>query len=237
MATTLAGPRRPPSKDERYRDLVRDRKACSNCRLPMRNPAQDPILASFDSEHLGPFTRWHHDLNAKVMVVGQDWGCSKNYLRQGGKDVASVTNKNLRHLLRSVSPLLDPGIPPGDGGPGQDDSGLFFSNAVLCIKDGEDTSYVPAACRRNCRQFLRRTIDLVEPHVVVTLGGSAYEAVLTAYGLKPPASLTEALSTPGVPINARSCAVPVWHCGGTGTANRALVRQVVDWARVAARLP
>jgi hypothetical protein len=61
-------------RDEAYAQLVRERKECTLCReLGLHNPAV-PKLERFDSDEIGPWTRWLGDRNARLMIVGQDWG-------------------------------------------------------------------------------------------------------------------------------------------------------------------
>jgi len=98
-------------KQPAYAALVAERKACSRC-LGMANPSR---LAGgdFDSEQIGPWTTWLSDLDADVMVVGQEWGDRSAFVKQEGKDIPlSATNVMLARLLASIGrPVVNrPGI-------------------------------------------------------------------------------------------------------------------------------
>jgi hypothetical protein len=52
-----------------YKDLVCQRKACSLCQ-GLVNPSTE----EFDSNEIGPWAKWQNNLDADIIVVGQDWG-------------------------------------------------------------------------------------------------------------------------------------------------------------------
>jgi len=60
-----------------------------------------------------------------------------------------------------------------------DRSGIFITSAALCnprLASGANRRPTTQELR-NCSAFLRRTIELVNPQVIVTLGGVALEAL------------------------------------------------------------
>jgi len=58
-------------------------------------------------------------------------------------------------------------------------SQIFITSAALCNpRSGSGANRRPSASElRNCSLFLRRTIELVNPRIIVTLGGVALEAL------------------------------------------------------------
>jgi uracil-DNA glycosylase len=61
-----------------------------------------------------------------------------------------------------------------------------MTNAVLCLKHGGMQAKVRPEWFENCgSRFLRPTIDLIAPKVVVSLSESAYRAITAAYGVPP----------------------------------------------------
>ena len=82
-----------------------------------------------------------------------------------------------RHSGRRIRDLLaDVGFGPAD---------CYFTNAVKCFPgDGQGSNREPTADERvNCRPYLRREIDLVEPAVVLPTGKPATASVLALAGL------------------------------------------------------
>lgn len=213
-------------KTQRYSNLVQARKACHLCE-GLRNPAEVDN-GRLDSDHIGPWCRWQGNFEAPLMVVGQDWG-DERYLRDnsGVEKPNNRTNATLVKLLGTIG--LDIGE-PGDAW-GQDV--LFFTNAILCLKQGGLQGAVRADWFRNCQPFLRGQIEIVRPRVVVGLGQRAYEGVMAAYGFKAP-PFRKAVEDPEghlLPMGSRLFAV--YHCGARIlNTHRPLERQVADWSRI-----
>jgi uracil-DNA glycosylase len=120
-------------------------------------------------------------------------------------------------------------IKPPDGRTADDR--LFFTNAVLCMKkEGGMRGSIPASCFRECgRAFLRPTIEIVSPAVVVTLGSGATNAVNRAFKLSPPAKLPAAGEVAqSTRVNAMTWLMPLYH----PRASRLRDAQRADWCEV-----
>ncbi len=163
------------------------------------------------------------------MIVGQDWGDVRYYEKNGGcDDLNYPTMKNLQLLLRSI------GITAGCTTYSLQDRGLFFTNAILCLKTGGMQAEIDPVWVENCRnRFLRPTIDLIQPAVVVGLGAIAFNAILDSYAI-PRRKLSEAISdSEGTRLNRRTRLFAAYHCGaGSVNRNRSLIQQRLDWKRI-----
>jgi len=115
-------------KRSTYDALIASRKACKVCHL-LENPAQ--ILGGqYDSSQIGPWTLWQGNLDAEIMIVGQDWGDVRYFTTNAGHEaVRNPTNEMLAKLLASIGIRIDPPSPQDDGG-----GSLFLTNAILCLK-------------------------------------------------------------------------------------------------------
>src|SRR4051812_15532844 len=88
-------------KRRRYDALITARKGCGLC-SGLANPSQC-MNGTFDCAQVGPWSAWQGNLNAPVMIVGQDWGDVAWFIRQKGKTSdASETNNTLIQLLLSI---------------------------------------------------------------------------------------------------------------------------------------
>ena len=217
-------------KSVEYLQLVDERKACRAC-SGLANPAE---WATFDSPEIGPWSRLHGDLDAQIMVVGQDWGDVGYYQDfKGLDDFANPTMRTLEKLLRSIN--LDVSLQAYGEGP----RGLFLTNAVLCLKKGVGGLQAPVeeAWFSNCGQrFLKRQIEIVRPRVVVSLGQRAYEAIVAAFGLKR-LRFRDAVAGGAVQLVPGVRLVPVYHCGNRIlNTHRKLPAQMEDWRRVRAAM-
>jgi len=86
----------------------------------------------------------------------------------------------------------------------------------------------------NCgARFLRPTIDLIAPNVVVTLGEWAYRTVTAAYGLRRTAFRKAVERPEGFRLADGIVCVPVYHCGARIlNTHRPVAMQIHDWERV-----
>lgn len=212
-------------KRERYRDLVEQRKRCACCPRLANASAIDG--GSMDSDRIGPFSQWQGNLNADLVVVAQDFADVEGFRKHQGWPGERVrTNMTLAALMMRA------GIPINPPRFGTADDRLFFTNAVLCMKRGGMRAPVPEACAAECgRRFLRPTIELVSPRVVVSLGDRAMGAVCRAFELAVPGKLRAAVAIP-VPLTTSIVLMPLYH----PAASRSRQAQQADWEKVRAVL-
>jgi uracil-DNA glycosylase family 4 len=108
---------------------------------------------------------------------------------------------------------------------------VFVTNAVLCNPRDEQGRNVTPTRRElhNCNTFLRATIDLIQPRIIVTLGATA----LWALGQLAPhtASLSCDVAT-ALPWYDRYL-FPLYHPGPRALIKRNFARQLEDYARLA----
>jgi uracil-DNA glycosylase family 4 len=208
------------SMSDTYLSLVRTRKECRLCEpLGLTNPA---LCADgrYDSDHIGPWSKWHGNLNAELMVVGQDWGDTAAYIgHRGIEDPQNATNKVLVDLVRSV---------------GLDMNAVFLTNAVLCLEEGGCQARVNKEWFRNCgERFLKPTIEIVKPGVLVTLGEHAYRSVAAIFGLLPVAFSQAVNQSERFMLPQGTAFFPMYHCGARIlNTHRNLDKQKEDWLRV-----
>ena len=214
-------------KHTQYAALVAERKRCHRCE-GLRNPAESE-LSVFDSKEIGPWSRLHGDLDANVMVIGQDWGDVRYYNENKGLDKpGNPTTQTLAKLLQEIG--LDISLTEYDTG----SRGLFLTNAILCLKQGGLQGLVQQKWFEQCgSNFLRRQIEIVAPRVAIALGQKACGAALSAFGLCP-APLREAVEDEaGTALPNGTRLFAVYHCGQrTLNTHRHLAQQQQDWRRV-----
>ncbi len=130
----------------------------------------------FDSDEIGPWSRWHNDLDARILIIGQDWGDNRFFIDNQGRDTDNnPTNNNLKALFKEIGYDIGtarPEIPY--------QKGLFFSNAILGIKTSEGG--MSGAVRQkwvkhSTIEYTLPLIDIIKPEVIITLGTKAYRAM------------------------------------------------------------
>jgi DNA polymerase len=219
------------TKQERYAKLVGGRKQCRLC-AGLRNPAEAD-LAAFDSDEIGPWSRLHGDLDADLMVIGQDWGDVRYYSSNRGlDDFRNPTMRTLERLLCGTG--LDVSLAAYDTGRRR----VFLTNAILCLKEGGLQAQVEQQWFDNCgANFLRKQIEIIAPRVAVALGQKAYEAVLGAFGLDAGPFRRAVEDEAGTSLPNGSRLLAVYHCGQRIlNTHRPFEQQQLDWQRVARSL-
>ena len=214
-----------------YQQLVKQRKQCSLC-LELTNPSTGEC-ARFDSNEIGPWTKWQGSLNADLMVVGQDWGDVAYFISHQGSDqpTGNPTNENLRELLSSI------GFSAGTPGNPTSNAKLFFTNLVLCLKQGGLQAAVKQSWFENCgHQFFEPLLQLIKPKAVIALGNHPATAIPRLAGLAAEAKLPLSKKVEASPFHltsSDSALFPVFHCGAWGVnRNRKLELQLQDWQKI-----
>ena len=72
----------PTDRFSAYAALVRARKSCRAC-TGLINPAACDG-GTKDSDQIGPWSLWQGNLNADLVIVGQDSGDTRYFIRRGG---------------------------------------------------------------------------------------------------------------------------------------------------------
>ena len=219
------------SKEASCEKLVQDRKTCHACGEGLTNPSVCDG-GRWDCNAIGAWSQWQGNLDAELMVVGQDWGDTRWFIRAKGR--ATDTSKTNNTLLRLLSSI---GFDVRVQSQTPDRGALFFTNAILCLKSGGAQASVMPEWFQECgARFLRPTIEIVRPKVVVCLGERAYHAVLGAWpeqGTRPGKFKDAVTSKPPVQLPGGTMVFPVYHCGArTLNMSRNLDEQRRDWKRI-----
>jgi DNA polymerase len=166
-------------KREQYLSLVKKRKEHVFFE-GLSNPSKIDNGKYDIEDHLGPWSKWQGNLDARILLIGQDWGNIDYYLNNKGYDTDdNPTNQNLVELFKLIG--IDIGTPskPNFSAP------VFFTNTILGIKqDGNMSAKVRKAwAKESADLFLAPLIEIIRPKTIITLGGYAYGEVARIYGL------------------------------------------------------
>ncbi|HLN20520.1 MAG TPA: uracil-DNA glycosylase family protein [Bacteroidales bacterium] len=184
----------------------------------------------YDTDHVELWARWLGNLDAKIMLVGKDFG-GLGFLRQfnGCCDPDSKTNKNLITLFSKLSVAI--GTPSSPNA----DAEVFLTNSIFGIIDTKvkgSNKIRTCQTQENAIEFLRPLIDIIKPKIIIAMGGEAYKCVTCAFDIQKDKTLKSALSNSPYKLPGEMLLFPVFHCGGLGLANRSLEKQVNDWVRI-----
>jgi len=210
-----------------YDQLVAERAACRRCDA-LTNPSVVDG-GNHDSTEIGPWSRWQGNLDAKLMVVGQDWGGVTYFRKHAGLEgPGNPTNDTLRDLISLL------GIDIGKPGDLRRQGVVFLTNAVLCLKAGNLQAQVLPAWFRNCGYFLRRQVEIVQPKLLVCLGERSYRGLAVAFSFRPGRFRNAVELDDGVMLPTGTRAFARYHCGRRiQNTHRPLSQQHLDWKRLA----
>jgi len=251
------------TKDQRFAELINAVADCRLCCEEGHGISSEKLLHNFIAERPdGPrygsvpnlWTDWANRLHAKIMMVGQDWGAeggeigttslrrrfedtvaeggdSEEIWRQMRKPLGLDASRTVRFFTESAKREGLPTIPTNF----MDD--LYLTNSVLCVRRGREFSgYDNFDIRRsilNCRKFLERQIEIVQPAVVVTLGSWPLWALnqigseslgkkLATVQAKPPGYIMTTIGQTVVSI------IPLYHHAAR-PVNRSEEQQIEDY--------
>jgi len=211
------------NKEKDYKALVEKRKICTLCKN-LRNPSD--VNPDYDSDEIGMWSLWQGDLNAKIMVVGQDWGDIDTYKDWKGRDKdTNATNTNLIKLLSIIGYNIK--SPETSN---TKNNGLFFTNAVLCLKKGGMQAKVKREYYENCMStFLKPLIQLIKPNLIISLGYEAYLGITSLYDVKQQKCMKNAVRIL-ISLNKDTKLYAAYHCGARKTnVNRPWEDMKKDW--------
>ena len=215
------------TKQERYEELVKKRKA-HIFSDGLQNPStiQD---GEFDGHsHIDAWSQWHGNIDARILVIGQDWGDVDYFKRNNGQlGDNNPTNKNLLKLFLEIG--IDIGL-PNQPKP----QPIFFTNAILGLKgkEGEKTLSGPVKSswiKESTQHFTKELIDIIQPKFIITLGVKPLYALQLIYPEIPKEKLSVLIHKNPIQLKNGTQLFAFYHCGSLGLVNRKLDDQLEDW--------
>lgn len=246
-------------KERKYQELIADVKQFYESDKKLHEHEKLYLTWWDKCEEINLWTYWQGrgNLNARIMLVGQDWGnlgnVSSPYMKQfeeinSGKrfsywmDGESITDNNLIALFSSIG---DYNI--SSGAPYNPD--LFFTNFVLGYRNHGLSGGFKQRWLQENKVFFRCLAEIIEPEIIICLGRNAFRGVMMAFdrkvrigsynafivGKENPVELT-------LPSGKRVFVFAEAHCGAMGTLNRNRLKdpdgakdielQKKDWQRI-----
>ncbi|MCK1586937.1 uracil-DNA glycosylase family protein [Bradyrhizobium sp. 169] len=191
----------------------------------------------WDCKHVVPWTTSASNVDADLMIIGQDWA-SEQFLREpkyntaervsarlsAGQDEYLPTNRRLKSLLRTHC--------------GLEFAQTYATDVLVFIKPGTMTGNVPMKDMLYCAEtYTLPQIRIVKPRMVICLGAKTFNSVRRAMGM-PDLKLSEACSPLAHSID-KGTGTEIYgvpHTGGLGHANAGGMERVNQiWLGLATR--
>ncbi len=184
----------------------------------------------FECDHVSPWTKSGCNVDAEIMIVGQDWS-SSDALGRDPPDLHSAalgfspkfpTNSNLDDLLERHF--------------GLNRAECYLTNLFPFIKPGNASTGIPLKdLVVSAQRFTLSEVQIVSPQLVICLGRRTFLALMRAVGLKGSPKMDQAVNSPFEFANAMIHCVA--HTGALGMNNRGRGQVEKDWQQLAASMP
>jgi DNA polymerase len=213
-----------------YKHLVDKRKSYQYKTTDIINPSSIPNL-EFD-EHLNAWANWCGDLDAEILVIGQDFGNEKYYITYKGKDeIGNPTNLSLIELFKELGKELN------DVNHSNEHLNFYFTNAVLGAK--RNTTMAGQVKKEwysdTALKFTKPLIEIINPKLIIAMGSTALDVVSIIYNLDK-TTISAAVANNPIILPDKKKLFVVYHCSKLGQVNRKFEEQRNDWKKIAEHL-
>ena len=208
-------------------------------------------------QEINLWTYWQgrNNLDASIMLVGQDWGSPWDKTSEHTMEQIRLANQGLEYdYLHDNPSITDQRLTELFGHLGYDIrkpcDDLFFTNYILGYRNHGLTGGFKRDWAEHDKAYFRELVNIIEPRVVLCLGRSTFEGVIRS--LQPAGSVrvgrynsfVESENNPVPVVLDSGWAAHVFalaHCGALGTMNRnrgypktgdILVVQKRDWKKI-----
>ena len=244
-------------KTEKYKSLVQEVKSSYELYSEKSNDNKKLLYWCEECDEINLWTYWQGrgNLDAKILLVGQDWGNpwntnSQNFMSKiksispgpmldymHGND--NPTDLNLVTLFKELD--IDISIPSKK---------VFFTNFVLGYRNYNISGGFKKSWARKDEKYFKKLVNIIEPEIILCLGRATFESVMHAFqdgariNIGKYNSFIESESNP-VKKHLKSghemSIFALAHCGVIGTMNRnrgqtvgtdKLELQKKDWRRI-----
>lgn len=197
-----------------------------------------------NNEFVDGWEQWQADLDAKIMLVGQDYtnwegfemeNRDAKYPKLMEKKYINPTNKHLSELFYVLGYKITPERLY------QKNKGLFFTNAVVGLKSGNMQAKIKTEWWKDgAQKFLKPLIEIIRPDAIIALGQIPFKAIFSIFSemvkRKSLPNSVELMKKSPYSVTIESSkkihVFPVYHCGGRGISMRNLDTQKDDWKRI-----
>lgn len=233
-------------KKDEFIQLAKDVNNCRVCEnmftLPHLKTSEylENDAHGFDigTPYVNRWNLWQGNLDADIMVIGQDYGqkeTESNIELWKSGNYTNPTDVALRNLFNEAFSIdID-----------SEDTPLFFTNMANCYRKQKTTGNTHSGWLPLCaNKFMERLIRIINPKVIIVLGQTAFEALHCMEGLpiiciNPQETVSYKFSEVikhqyelrlyNKPVGV----FPVYHPGANSKRNRSFDEQLEDWKRIA----
>ncbi len=205
-------------KKDSFKELLISMSKCDRCtNLTCKEKSLINIYSNIEFSTNVPsiWTDWFNRLDAKIMVIGQDWGPFNDMkkLNELLKDDKSNWNELIESEKSNTKKLLESYIKESSNNK-YSLNDTFITNAIMCARQGNNYrgNNINLKCSTlNCKEFLLRQIEIVKPKIILTLGYYPLYSLSKIYNFKIENNLTKTIEKYPIIKIKDFIIVPLYH--------------------------
>lgn len=240
------------TNNDRYQQLITDVRADYLHREPVRGNDIPALQWCDDCREINLWTYWQGSLDAKIMLVGQDWGSPWD-------EVSSATMERIRRVNNGAEEVFFPVLTGKNVNPTDSnlkelfhvlnyditnkEQDLFFTNFILGYREHGTSGGFRQQWVRDDALYFKRLAEIIEPETIICLGKNPFEGVMFALtgktervqGFNRFLDSGENYRTAALPSGKSVRVYAVAHCGTIGTMNRNRGKKAEDGSNLSSR--
>lgn len=193
-------------KGKLFDELINDMSKCKKCIfIHSKNNIDCSLInvyenSKFAKEIPSIWTDWYNRLDSKIMIIGQDWGPFEDMKKLNMKYLENQTTENWNKLMEDEKSLtkkqLTKYLIESSNGKVTSIKNIYITNAIMCARKGNNYrgNNINLKCSTlNCKNFLLRQIEIVNPKIILTLGYYPLYSLSNIYNFKIEDNLTKTI--------------------------------------------
>lgn len=189
------------NKIKKLQKLIQDMGKCTKCtNMKCQTKSLINIYQNYNFSINIPsiWTDWFNRLNAKIMIIGQDWGPYQDMkkLNEMLKKDKSNWNDLIECEKSNTKKALEKYIGLSSNYKYSLDN-IYITNCIMCARSGSfyrGSNIDLKKSSSNCSEYLLKQIEIVKPKVILTLGYYPLASISKLYGFNIEKTLKETIS-------------------------------------------
>lgn len=207
-----------------FDELIVDMSKCQKCLfMHNKNNVDCSLINIYKKDEFAKqipsiWTDWFNRLDSKIVVIGQDWGPYEDMKKINEKYIENPTKENWFKLIEEEKSLtkkqLTKYLIESSNGKITSIEDIYITNAIMCARHGNNYrgNNINLKCSTlNCKEFLKRQIEIVKPKIILTLGYYSLYSLSNIYDFKIEENLTKTIEKYPIIEMEDFVIVPLYH--------------------------
>lgn len=211
-------------KEEYFDSLIFDMGNCKKCiELKNRNGKDCSLINIYEDSKFAKkipsiWTDWYNRINAKIMIIGQDWGPFVDMKELNNEYLQEENKNNWIRLIEkeksSTKKMLTKYIVESSKGTINNLDEIYITNAIMCARKGTQYRGNNIDLKKstsNCKEYLKKQIEIVKPKIILTLGYYPLKSLSDLYEFKIKDTLKATIENTPIIKKENFTIIPLYH--------------------------